>query len=476
MSKLNLLKESLELLNETITIANGINTNTDRLSKADNNFTEGNRILRSAGNNKRLLESNATIDNNGLLTATSFSSTNRSYNGYILPASDGTNGQVLQTDGSGNLSFTTVSSGGSGNVTTSDTLTNNYLIVGNGNTDIDASSIYINNDGDLVTANIDGNNISGAAIVASTLLTVSGNINSTDSISGANLFASSNVSATGNITTINGTVRGKYMFATNNITVGTSSSTNSQKGQVYVNGLGGTSTNAQYVYVKDGGSAARIGRTTATKTYSIYSQYHIRAMEFHAHSDDRLKTQEEYITNATETLMKLTPQGYYKKPLLDSEYQEQLNNWNTQKNELQVKINEIETIDVNDRTDEQNENLTNYNNELTELNNNQPLNEEKWESGLIAQEIFYDVPELRHIVTSGINASDTILEQPEGYGNDDPTIDPDYSNWGESPAGINYTQLIPFLIKGFQEQQEIINQQQTTINNLTSRIEVLESQ
>lgn len=30
---------------------------------------------------------------------------------FTLPTTDGTNGQVMQTDGSGNISFTTVSSG-----------------------------------------------------------------------------------------------------------------------------------------------------------------------------------------------------------------------------------------------------------------------------------------------------------------------------------------------------------------------------
>jgi hypothetical protein len=420
MSKLNLLNDSLKLLNETITIVNGINTNTGNVSKADNNFTEANRILRSAGNNKRLIESSATIDNTGLITANSFNATTRTYNGFVFPSSDGTSNQVLKTDGNGNLSFVDQSSGSSGDVTAANNLTNDYIVRGNGGgKGIQTSNARLSDSGILTTPYL--------------------------------------------ITTYDVT-------AARRLTVGTNSNT---RGVLYVNGSGPTGIYDQYVYVKNGSASARIGRATNTRYYSIYATNYIRAVEFHAHSDDRIKSQEKYITNATETLMKLKPQEYYKKSKLDSEFQEELDKWNLDKTNLQTKIDELNNIV--DKTDEQIFLLSQYNEELTRLNDSEPINDEKYEAGLIAQEVFYDVPELRYIVTSGINASDTILEQPEGYGNDDPTVDPDYSNWGESPASINYINLIPFLIKGFQEQQEIINQQQTTINDLKSRIEVLET-
>jgi hypothetical protein len=35
-------------------------------------------------------------------------------NTFVLPTGDGTSGQVIQTDGSGNLSFTTISAGSAG--------------------------------------------------------------------------------------------------------------------------------------------------------------------------------------------------------------------------------------------------------------------------------------------------------------------------------------------------------------------------
>lgn len=67
------------------------------------------------------------------------------------------------------------------------------------------------------------------------------------------------------------------------------------------------------------------------------------------------------------------------------------------------------------------------------------------ESGLIAQEIYYDAPELRHLVNSPSNVDPYIATSL------DPKVDPDYSSWGSNIAGVNYVGLIPYLIKGIQE-------------------------
>ena len=79
------------------------------------------------------------------------------------------------------------------------------------------------------------------------------------------------------------------------------------------------------------------------------------------------------------------------------------------------------------------------------------------ESGLIAQEIYYDCPELRHLVNRG---------NPELYenGNDiplpdiptsiDPQQDPDYSSWGKEAASVNYIGLIAYLVKANTELHE----------------------
>ena len=128
--------------------------------------------------------------------------------------------------------------------------------------------------------------------------------------------------------------------------------------------------------------------STYVKNYAVYS-------------DDRLKTNEEYITNATDTLMKLKPQVY-------------------------DKHEEINVI----------------------LDN--PIRE----AGLMAQDIYYDAPELRYLVSvrnKGIDAGPVNIPQERPFIDDDPTNDPDYSEWGTASAGVAYIQLIPYLIKSNQE-------------------------
>lgn len=116
-------------------------------------------------------------------------------------------------------------------------------------------------------------------------------------------------------------------------------------------------------------------------------------------SDDRVKSDEVFITDALDTIGKLRPQ-YYRK-------------W--------------DTIDK----------TTNY----------------EYESGLIAQEVFYDAPELRHLVKVK-NASN--IDSNNISSSIDPAQDPDYSSWGPNLASVNYTGLIPYLIKGLQEANEKI--------------------
>jgi hypothetical protein len=137
-------------------------------------------------------------------------------------------------------------------------------------------------------------------------------------------------------------------------------------------------------------------------------------------SDDRLKKDEVYITDATNTLMKLKPQNYNK-------------------------YNDTDCVGV-------------------------PL----FESGLIAQEMYYDAPELRHLVSVPDklqDASGNPLVADHIETSDDPSVDPDYSSWESGDkddyASVNYMGLIPYLIKSNQEQQE-------QINILTARLNALE--
>ena len=151
MSKLSLLNDSLEILNDTLTIANSINTNTANLSKSTNNFTNDNSILRSDGaGTKNIQASGCYIDDSDQITGASFNATSRTYNGYVLPENDGTDGQILKTDGNGNLSFIDAASG-SGDVTAATTFTaDNSIIRSDGtNKGVQNSGVYIDDSGNL---------------------------------------------------------------------------------------------------------------------------------------------------------------------------------------------------------------------------------------------------------------------------------------------------------------------------------------
>jgi hypothetical protein len=87
------------------------------------------------------------------------------------------------------------------------------------------------------------------------------------------------------------------------------------------------------------------------------------------------------------------------------------------------------------------------------------------ETGLIAQDVYYDAPELRHLVSL---ADDAEPPDEKPFVDDDPQNDPDYSSWGSKSAGINYEGLISYLIKSNQEQQALIE-------DLRARIESLEN-
>jgi hypothetical protein len=142
-------------------------------------------------------------------------------------------------------------------------------------------------------------------------------------------------------------------------------------------------------------------------------------------SDDRIKINEERITNATETLMKLDPQTYDK------------------------------TVDINS------DNVFGR------------------EAGLIIQDIWYDAPELRYLV---LPADDANPSEEKPQRSDNIQEDPDYSDWGSKSGHFNYIGLIPYLIKSNQEQQALIDDLDTQLQaekqkmaSLLARIEALEN-
>ena len=133
-------------------------------------------------------------------------------------------------------------------------------------------------------------------------------------------------------------------------------------------------------------------------------------------SDDRIKSNEQYIEHATETLLKLKPQTYDKKSMTNT------GEWKMR------------------------------------------------ESGLIAQDVWYDTPELRHLVSHDKNA-DIPVEKP--FVDDDPTKDPDYSSWGEI-ASLNYEGLIAYLIKSNQEIYTELQAEKEKSRALADKVKTLE--
>ena len=160
------------------------------------------------------------------------------------------------------------------------------------------------------------------------------------------------------------------------------------------------------------------GQTQAFSIRGDGSMYSDNALR-HS-SDDRRKINEQHITNAMETLNKLSPQIY-------------------------TKLNDL------------------VQNGGTGTNT---------ESGLIAQEIYYNAPELRHLVT----IEDGEPQEYDLSGNDIQN-DPDYTalGWGNNSAYVDYIGLIPYLIKANQEKQTILEQQESTISQQTTQIEDLKT-
>ena len=132
-------------------------------------------------------------------------------------------------------------------------------------------------------------------------------------------------------------------------------------------------------------------------------------------SDDRLKVDEKFIENATATLMKLRPQTYMKYP----------------------EVRDISMIRPNFDVSG------------------------SFESGLIAQEIYYDAPELRHLVDITDLSDNKIIPS-----SDDPQKDPDYSDWGDMPTSVDYIGLIAYIIKSNQELHQRISILEVKINNM----------
>ena len=69
---------------------------------------------------------------------------------------------------------------------------------------------------------------------------------------------------------------------------------------------------------------------------------------------------------------------------------------------------------------------------------------------MTAQYIYYDAPDLKHLVHRGkpeLDEEGNSIPLPEIPTSIDPQQDPDYSSWGKDPASVNYIGLIAYLLK-----------------------------
>jgi hypothetical protein len=144
------------------------------------------------------------------------------------------------------------------------------------------------------------------------------------------------------------------------------------------------------------------------------------------YSDDRIKENEKLIVNATETLSKLTPQIYDKYRTMDLS------------GSFQV------------------------------------------ESGLITQELYYNAPELRHLVhlgkdTDASGNSYTPTPEEMDLSGVDIGSDPDYGSHGWSKtehSSLNYQGLIPYLIKSNKELVGRIDSLKTDISAIMTHLDL----
>jgi hypothetical protein len=166
-----------------------------------------------------------------------------------------------------------------------------------------------------------------------------------------------------------------------------------------------------------------------------YIRAPVTANSYGTWSDDRLKTEEIFITDALPTILKLRPQIYNKHSCLPSDEK-----YGTQ-HDLVFR-----------------------------------------ESGLIAQEVYYTVPEIRHLVNVPDDADVNALNLIPVPNSSDPQIDPvEYLEyWGTKPASVNYTGLIPYLIQSIKELSQLVDEQKAIIVSqgeqiaaLTARLDAL---
>jgi hypothetical protein len=201
--------------------------------------------------------------------------------------------------------------------------------------------------------------------------------------------------------------------------------------------------------VGTGASTTRLYfRTSSGNSDSVYI-YVNQLYSANDASDDRIKTDEVLVENATQTLLKLKPQTYTK-----------------------------DIFEFDELTSEEYSNTASVDGYVFSPTHDRWRKRRfagrpKKETGLIIQDIWYDTPELRHIIRLADDAEPT-EERPNI---EDIQQDPDYDalGWGQDASHLMYQQLIPYLIKSNQELYTEIQAEKAKVASLEARLEALEA-
>lgn len=192
-------------------------------------------------------------------------------------------------------------------------------------------------------------------------------------------------------------------------------------GTTHPTSANGANTRVYLRAVSNGTSAPSASSTH--DTVEMYLAY-IGANSGTITSDDRRKFNEVAIENACDTLNKLKPQVYDKHNF------------------------EFDEISIDEASNVSTEGYVLFNEKYVKRRVSDHSHKE---AGLIAQDVFYDAPELRYLVKLSDDA-DPDEEKPE-TSSEDIQDDPDYdaAGWGTESASIDYNSLIAYLVKANQE-------------------------
>ena len=173
------------------------------------------------------------------------------------------------------------------------------------------------------------------------------------------------------------------------------------------------------------------------------------------------KLVKHFVENATDILLKLKPQTYNKHTFeFDKFTAEEYSNASSNNAVFSAHSNcWVDQTELIENTIDEREEFPYIRRRLTE--------QAQKETGLIAQDIYYDCPELRHLISL---PSDATPAEEKPTGSDDPQEDPDYDSagWGTQSASVSYTQLIPVLVKSNQELHERLVDHDAQIADLES--------